>query len=74
MTPDSHPTIASLDSPAGGALTPWLLVVARGHARLRAELEAIFRDHPKVHVIEDRREGQALLPRGEVTGAELPIG
>jgi hypothetical protein len=73
MTPDPDPAIAALDLPAaGGALAPWFLVVARGHARLRAELEAIFHDHPKVRVIEDRREGQALLPCGEVTRAELP--
>ena len=42
---------------------PWLLVVARGHARLVAELQAMFRDDPRVQVIENRREGHALLPR-----------
>jgi hypothetical protein len=40
-------------------------VVARGHARLLAELRAVFRDDPRVQVIEDRRDGQVLLPRGE---------
>jgi hypothetical protein len=75
MTPDSHAAVPSFDSStAGEAWGPWLLVVARGHARLLAELQAIFREHPKVRVIEDRREGQALLPRGEVTRAERPIG
>ena len=44
---------------------PWLLVVARGHTRLVAELQAIFRDYPQVQVIENRRHGHVLLPRGE---------
>ena len=44
--------------------TPWLLVVARGHARLAAELRAMFEDYPWVQVIEDRRQDRALLPRG----------
>jgi hypothetical protein len=43
----------------------WLLVVARGHARLVAEIEAIFREDPRVRVIENRRQGHALLPRSE---------
>jgi hypothetical protein len=38
-------------------------VVARGHARLVAELQAMFREDPRVQVIENRREGHALLPR-----------
>jgi hypothetical protein len=44
--------------------TPWVLVVARGHARLAAELRAIFEDWPWVQVIEDRRQDRGLLPRG----------
>jgi hypothetical protein len=39
--------------------------VARGHARLVAELHALFRDDSRVQVIENRREGHALLPRPE---------
>jgi len=39
--------------------------VARGHARLVAELHALFRDDSRVQVIENRREGNALLPRPE---------
>lgn len=79
MTTGTHPRTAALDSPAAAgyawARTPWLLVVARGHARLLAELEAMFRDDPRVRVIENRRQGQALLPRGDaVTRAELPTG
>jgi hypothetical protein len=35
----------------------------------------MFRDDPRVRVIENRRQGQALLPRGDaVTRAELPTG
>src|SRR5262249_24734446 len=45
--------------------TPWLLVVARGHARLVAELQAIFRECPWVQVIENRRQGEALLSRNQ---------
>jgi hypothetical protein len=45
------------------APAPWLLVVARGHARLVSELRALFRDDARVQVIENRREGEALLPR-----------
>ena len=79
MTTGTDPRTATLDSPAAAgyawARTPWLLVVARGQSRLLAELEAIFRDDPRVRVIENRRQGQALLPRGEaVTRAELPTG
>jgi hypothetical protein len=48
---------------AAGA--PWLLVVARGHARLVAELQVIFRECPWVQVIENRRQGRALLPRSQ---------
>jgi hypothetical protein len=70
---------SSLGSPAAAgdawAPTPRLLVVGRGHARLLAELEAMFRDDPRVRVIEDRRQGQALLPRGEtIARAELRTG
>lgn len=79
MTTDTDPRCASLDSPAAAGYTwfrtPWLLVVARGHARLLAELEAMFRDDPRVRVIENRRQGHALLPRGEtVTPAKLSTG
>jgi hypothetical protein len=78
MTVDTDGRIASLDSPAPGASirarTPWLLVVARGEARLLAALETIFRDDPRVRVIENRREARALLPRGDaVTRAALPL-
>jgi hypothetical protein len=57
---------------AGGTstATPWLFVVARGHARLAAELRAIFEDWPWVQVIEDRRQDRGLLPRG--TGVLRP--
>jgi hypothetical protein len=48
--------------------------VARGEARLLAALETIFRDDPRVRVIENRREARALLPRGDaVTRAALPL-
>jgi len=43
-------------------------VVARGHARLVAELQAVFRDDSRVRVIENRRAGPALLPRAETFG------
>jgi hypothetical protein len=76
MTGDADPRTISPDLPAGGGTrsrTPWLLVVARGHARLVAELQAMFRDDPRVRVIENRRQGCALLPRGAaVTRAGLP--
>jgi hypothetical protein len=42
--------------------------VARGHARLVAEFQALFRDDSRVQVIENRREGNALLPRPETVG------
>lgn len=79
MTTGTDLGTATLHSPAVAAYawarTPWLLVVARGHARLLAELEAMFRDDPRVRVIENRRQGQALLPRGEaVTRAEPSTG
>ena len=78
MTGDADPRTPSLDPPAGGGAwprTPWLLVVARGHARLVAELQAMFRDDPRVQVIENRRQGRALLPRGEsVARSGFPAG
>jgi hypothetical protein len=64
------------DSPAGGPWmrSPLLFVVARGQTRLLAELTAIFRDNPRVRVIEDRRGGQALLPRSKaVLKLRLPV-
>ena len=67
MTGDADSRTASLDPPDGGGAwsrAPWLLVVARGHARLVMELQALFRDDPRVEVIENRREEHALLPRG----------
>jgi hypothetical protein len=67
MSDDPHPGTRSLDPSAGGGAwsrAPWLLVVARGHARLVTELQAMFRDDPRVRVIENRREDHALLPRG----------
>jgi hypothetical protein len=42
-------------------------VVARGHPDLLAELEAMFRDDPRVQVIENRRQDNALLPRDRDT-------
>lgn len=67
MDPDGEPISGSDSSVEGGTTTgtPWLLVVARGHARLVAELQALFREYPRVQVIEDRRQGRALLPRSE---------
>jgi hypothetical protein len=50
---------------SGAARAPWLLVVARGHARLVTELRALFRDDSRVQVIVNRRDGDALLPRPE---------
>ena len=67
MTPDAQPRTGTRDPSSRGEAsprTPWLLVVARGHARLVAELQAMFREDPRVEVIENRREGHALLPRG----------
>lgn len=52
----------------GETRAPWLLVVARGHARLVAELQAVFREDSRVRVIENRRAGPALLPRAETFG------
>lgn len=65
MDPDAERISRSGSSVEGEATTrtPWLLVVARGHARLVAELRALFREYPLVQVIEDRRHGRALLPR-----------
>ncbi len=78
MTGDAHPQTRSLDPSTGdGAWSraPWLLVVARGHARLVAELRAMFRDDPRVQVIENRREDHALLPRSAtVTRQGFPAG
>jgi hypothetical protein len=62
------PGMAPLDPPPAdraGPRSSWLLVVARGHPRLLAELEAMFRHHPRVQVIEDRRRGRVLLPRAD---------
>ena len=52
--------------------TPWILVVARGDGRLLAELEAMFRDDPRVRVIENRRREAALLPRRVGIRLDLP--
>ena len=50
----------------------------RGHlrgVRLATELRAMFRDDPRVQVIENRREDHALLPRSAtVTRHGLPAG
>ena len=62
MIGDLEPRPISVASDAE-ARAPWLLVVARGHARLVAEVHALFRDDSRVQVIENRREGNALLPR-----------
>jgi hypothetical protein len=45
---------------------PRLIVVARGHARLMAELRALFGHDAGVRVIENRRRERALLPRPEL--------
>jgi hypothetical protein len=47
-----------------------VVVVARGHPHLLAEVEAMFRDDPLVHVIEDRRRDGTLLPRREAAAVE----
>jgi hypothetical protein len=64
MIGDLEPGPVSLASDAE-APAPWLLVVARGHARLVAELHALFRDDSRVQVIENRRDGNTLMPRPE---------
>jgi hypothetical protein len=67
MDPDTERTSrsdSSVENEATGRI-PWLVVVAQGHARLLAEIEAIFREDPRVRVIEDRRQGHGLLPRPE---------
>ena len=64
MIGDLEPGPVSVASDAE-AWAPWLLVVARGHAQLVAELQALFCDDSRVQVIENRREGNALLPRPE---------
>ena len=64
MIGDLEPGPVSLASDTE-ARAPWLLVVARGHARLVADLQALFRDDSRVQVIENRREGDALLQRPE---------
>ena len=78
MTGDARPQIRSLDpSPGGDARprAPWLLVVARGYAPLVTELRTMFRDDPRVQVIENRREDHALLPRSAtVTRVGFPAG
>jgi hypothetical protein len=58
---------AAPDSPGRGPGTqaPWVLVVARGQARLLAELQAMFRSDPQVLVIEARRQEHPRLPCGE---------
>jgi hypothetical protein len=67
MDPDTEQSTRSASPREGEATSgaPWLLVVARGHARLVAEIQAIFREDPRVRVIENRRQGHALLPRSE---------
>jgi hypothetical protein len=70
-----HDGIASPDpSPDGsdGAGPRWILVVARGHSDLLADLEAIFRRHPRVEIIEDRREGPGLLSRPDRPAETVP--
>jgi hypothetical protein len=62
VDPDAEPVVPPVEGELTSG-TPWLLVVARGHARLVAELRAIFREFPRVQVIENRRQGHALLPR-----------
>jgi len=64
---DAKQMSRSDSSGEGGTITPrpWLLVVARGHARLAAELRTLFQEDPRIQVIEDRRHGRGLLPRGQ---------
>ena len=45
--------------------TPWVLIVARGQARLLAELQVLFRGDPQVLVMEARRQEHPQLPCGE---------
>jgi hypothetical protein len=69
MNRDAEWTSRSDAAVGGGtraSATPWVLVVARGHGRLVAQLQAIFQEDPRIQVIENRRQGRALLPRGEV--------
>ena len=74
MIGDREPGPVSLASDAE-TRAPWLLVVARGHARLVAELQALFRDASRVRVIENRREDHSLLPRSAtVTRVGFPAG
>ena len=42
-------------APAPAEPSPWVVVVARGQGRLAAELVELFRDDPRVQVVEDRR-------------------
>jgi hypothetical protein len=66
--PRSDIRIAATHSPRRDARghAPWLFVVARGHTRLRAELEALFRNDPRIRVIENRRRGPGLSRRAEI--------
>ncbi len=45
-----------------------LVAVARGQARLRAEVEALFRDDAGIRLIVNRRRDRALLPRPATAG------
>ncbi len=52
--------------PPGDGTTPAYLVVARGHEDLLAELRSVVREGLDwVRLIEDRRDGGTLLPRGD---------
>jgi len=45
-------------APALAEPAPWVVVVARGQGRLAAELVELFRDDPRVQVVEDRRSSR----------------
>ena len=57
---------AALNVPEGTrrGRPPWVLIVARGQARLLAELQALFRGDPQVLVMEARRQEHSQLPCG----------
>jgi len=58
----------------GWPALPWLLVVAHGQRQLAADVEALFRGHARVRVIEDRRGARSLLPRADASRATVSAG
>lgn len=60
--PFSEPRALDPMPPLTGApadAPPWVVVVAHGQGRLAAELVELFRDDPRVKVVEDRRSREA---------------